>query len=1050
MDIKILDLEKECDVYITLQDQKLLGKCAFKIASFYKSQNNIESSVKWFKKTLTHESNLQEKYMSCIYLYEYSNNKELELNYLVEASNYDSERPEWISFLLQSCYNKGHFKLANDLYSGFKNFYENKYIKEGIDFNSKLLPIDISLYDFHIPFNMIIVAWNVKDFELGIKMFEIIFSKKCIINSPSLVECVLRNLQFFIDHAKNNDTFILLNEYLKFIHDNNLANFDSVGWLKNYSAASGNNIDLSYIFPKSIVNFNESQCKDSKNILFYTGCCKGGWNISYLKENALGGSEKAAIYVITELSKILPDDWKIYVCGGVGAEKVDNIEFIDDSELNSLITTTPFYSLIVSRWITFFDLHPDTSFYKSYVWAHDLFFFTEESSFNNLKANQILSRWDKNITKYVCLTEWHKNLFQNTYPIIKDKIILNNNGITPEIFPKDVKKKPNSFIYTSRAERGLSVLLNLWPQILEKIPDATLNIASYVDFPLDYGGQPEMKKFIDSNSSITHLGKLKTSELYDLMAESEYWLYPCVFNETSCITALEMLMSEVICLYYPSAGLTDTMSDFGIQLKPGNEIETLMSLTEESEALKSSMRFKGKEYATKCSWENRAKVWKNIIFNPSIDLSPGEELFDFEDYVSSKISNMSDFSRVLSEKKENEPMKCIYSYLFSDEMRIYTFLESIFIYGELDCNTHILICTSTSLMNKIKQNHLFDNDKIKFEINDKSRMDFFDFESSKNYSKVLYLDTSVIVKDNINKVFDICMENVVYVIDDKSLDNSPIILFNNCDKIKDVFNQLKDVSNKTPEDFDNTTLKSIFSTDDSNISSDKVIHYFSSKKSSEMSNFLYNIKDFTIKKNIQVAKRYIDLYLMPIIKSIRETLEGNIFMMQATTVYTNVFENKTKNISNLVLNKNIKNVMEIGFNSGFSTLLMLLTNPSMHITCFDLGYHRYTLPCYNKLKETFGDRINIILGDSTVTLPKINDFYDLIHIDGGHETFVAESDITNSYRLSKNGTILIMDDYDYHPLHQLWDNYIDKYKIKPLNISLYDSPHHDIKYVIKK
>jgi hypothetical protein len=40
-------------------------------------------------------------------------------------------------------------------------------------------------------------------------------------------------------------------------------------------------------------------------------------------------------------------------------------------------------------------------------------------------------------------------------------------------------------------------------------------------------------------------------------------------------------------------------------------------------------------------------------------------------------------------------------------------------------------------------------------------------------------------------------------------------------------------------------------------------------------------------------------------------------MIHNTINYTDIFLNKSKNISNIVLNKNIKNVMEIGFNSGF-------------------------------------------------------------------------------------------------------------------------------------
>lgn len=169
-------------------------------------------------------------------------------------------------------------------------------------------------------------------------------------------------------------------------------------------------------------------------------------------------------------------------------------------------------------------------------------------------------------------------------------------------------------------------------------------------------------------------------------------------------------------------------------------------------------------------------------------------------------------------------------------------------------------------------------------------------------------------------------------------------------------------------------------------------------------------------------------------------------MTHHTTYYADIFLNKVKNISNLVLNKNIKSVMEIGFNSGFSTLLMLISNPNIHITCYDLGEHKYTIPCYQKLKEIFKDRINIIIGDSIETLPSDNNTYDLIHIDGGHESCVVESDIVNSYRLSKQGTIIIMDDYDFPNIHDLWDNYIIKYNLKSLNIE-YNTQYQDIKYV---
>lgn len=217
-----------------------------------------------------------------------------------------------------------------------------------------------------------------------------------------------------------------------------------------------------------------------------------------------------------------------------------------------------------------------------------------------------------------------------------------------------------------------------------------------------------------------------------------------------------------------------------------------------------------------------------------------------------------------------------------------------------------------------------------------------------------------------------------------------------------------------------------------------------------MNIFLNKIKDYTISTNIDKTKKYITNNLLPIINNIGELLEGNIFTLHHTIEYTETFINKTKNISNIVLNNNIQNVMEIGFNAGFSSLLMLLSNSKLKITCYDLGGHKYTRPCYEKIKETFGDRINIVYGDSTKTLQNVNNDYDLIHIDGGHSTEVAESDIICSYKLSKINSILIMDDYDFPNLKQLWDKYIKLYNLKPLYIKLYETPHHSIKYISNK
>lgn len=225
-------------------------------------------------------------------------------------------------------------------------------------------------------------------------------------------------------------------------------------------------------------------------------------------------------------------------------------------------------------------------------------------------------------------------------------------------------------------------------------------------------------------------------------------------------------------------------------------------------------------------------------------------------------------------------MNCIFICIFNQVKYIDMFLlllESILLYGNLDNNTNILVYTSTKFMNIIKQHRLFNNEKIKFEINDtydnidkacKSRLDLFNLKTIATYNKILYLDTDIIVKDNINKVFDICKKDILYVLkegtidsdtdywgktlfgneinnyNDKSAFTSGILLFNNCKNIKNLFIRINEDIIKRPYNlsfydqpyivynafkynlYDNNIIQKVAVNNDININSDKVIHHF--------------------------------------------------------------------------------------------------------------------------------------------------------------------------------------------------------------------------------
>jgi lipopolysaccharide biosynthesis glycosyltransferase len=218
---------------------------------------------------------------------------------------------------------------------------------------------------------------------------------------------------------------------------------------------------------------------------------------------------------------------------------------------------------------------------------------------------------------------------------------------------------------------------------------------------------------------------------------------------------------------------------------------------------------------------------------------------------------------------------------------LYILLDSIHSYGlkEEDNCIEILIYTSTKFMNMIKQSPFYKVlfQIICFEINDtyntvekacKARLDLFDLLASTNkkynYEKILYLDTDIIVKGDLQNIFELCLKDKLYVLEEGSIDSdsdfwgktlfvsagdlelyankhafsSGILLFNNCEKIKELFSCIKEDIIKRPFTFychdqpyivynafkyglyDNQVLKEFVVNNDHDIRSSKIIHHF--------------------------------------------------------------------------------------------------------------------------------------------------------------------------------------------------------------------------------
>ena len=225
---------------------------------------------------------------------------------------------------------------------------------------------------------------------------------------------------------------------------------------------------------------------------------------------------------------------------------------------------------------------------------------------NHIGGTEIVSFINRDdLDGVIALTEWHKDFMLNNYDI-KKKIDVIGNSIDRKTFGKKDKIR-GSFIYSSAADRGLDRLLHMWPKVLLEMPHATLNV-----FCPGYS-KPNVETWPEG---VTYHGTVRQDELHDWQLKSEYWLYPTSYEETYCVTALEMQYAGVIPITTPVAALKEVVGDRGILLDPNETDDTFIRIIKEldrSPERKQRLRVKGQEWAKQQSWNVRILEWLQLI-----------------------------------------------------------------------------------------------------------------------------------------------------------------------------------------------------------------------------------------------------------------------------------------------------------------------------------------------------------------------------------------------------------------------------------------------------
>jgi hypothetical protein len=325
----------------------------------------------------------------------------------------------------------------------------------------------------------------------------------------------------------------------------------------------------------------------------------GGWN-TWTGEDILtkgvGGSETWVIEMARHIQKSGKYNVVVF-CRTLKSEFFEYVGYNPIELFYEFVANNVVDHCIISRYTEYIPVSIKGHVKNIYIIFHDL-----------LGPEKIIPVHPK--IKYIFgLTNWHRDYIRQVFPQFKVKSLYYGSKVS-ELKPK-VK---NSFIYSSTANRGLLVLLKMWPRILDILPDSTLNI--YCDLEQTWVNttapdqMKEIKLLLKINKTGIKLhGWVSKETLSSAWATADYWLYPCIFQETFCLTAREAAMSKTFVISNNLAALKETINNRGLIVE--GDASSIIWQNEVIKQLSNlNPEFKEQKIKENHKW-GKGKSWKN-------------------------------------------------------------------------------------------------------------------------------------------------------------------------------------------------------------------------------------------------------------------------------------------------------------------------------------------------------------------------------------------------------------------------------------------------------
>jgi glycosyltransferase involved in cell wall biosynthesis len=362
------------------------------------------------------------------------------------------------------------------------------------------------------------------------------------------------------------------------------------------------------------------------SVVFWIGPAIEPWTPLTPNEQGIGGSETACIEMARELAD-RGHTVTVFGCCPGKEGRYDGVKYVHWENCRAIDCDV----LIVSRQPSLMEHASGIKARLKLLWVHDIHCgpFTPQ-----------MERWLYEFDRVLCLSAWHRDFFLHEYPTLDPaKVLVTRNGIDPRRFTgtlDDMRTerltgtvaKSNRLIWSSSPNRGLDVLLMLFPEIRRRVPDVELHIhygfECWEAFAKAHNNQPELAmieeyrrriRAAEKEGGVKFHGRVSQAALARAFMQSKVWAYPTSFTETSCITAMEAQAAGCVPVCPPLAALAETVKH-GVFVERGDSErfvgEVCRLLTDEG--YRRSFAEAGRKYALEnLTWKGLAADWEAMF-----------------------------------------------------------------------------------------------------------------------------------------------------------------------------------------------------------------------------------------------------------------------------------------------------------------------------------------------------------------------------------------------------------------------------------------------------